>query len=223
METKNFLRNALVSTLLLTSSYSVFANNYASQHHMAPLTASQAVNSGEIIGDFNSPDGMVVGATLPGKDVTFKIPVVNNKPQYLHFAFMHAASAQNGWYFAPKSEYGIHLMSMKDGQSKDITREIGLFQAPNAQTSSPVKKSIDKLKVGKADEFMKATVTQKNGYYVVNIKNISSGDYETPFSSGVWSVTETKMKTFDHKASAALSTLATSGHRAPLYQVVQGK
>lgn len=223
MKAKNFLRNALVSTLLLTSSYGAFAQNYSSPKNMAQLNMSQMVTAGEIIGDFNSPDGSVVGATLPGKDVTFKIPVVNNKPEYLHFAFMHAASAQNGWYFAPKSEYGIHLMSMKNGQSKDITHEIGLFQAPNAQTSSPVKMSIDKLKAGKADKFMKATVMQKNGYYVVNIKNISSGDYETPFSSGVWSVTEKKMKTFDHKASSALSILATSGHRGPLYKVVNSK
>ena len=149
MKAKTFLRNALVSTLLLTSSYGVFAQNDSSQKNIAQLNMSKMATTGEIIGDFNSPDGAVVGATLPGKEVTFKIPVPNNKPQYLHFAFMHAASAQNGWYFAPKSEYGIHLINMKNGQSKDITREIGLFQAPNAQTSSPVKMSMSKLKAGK--------------------------------------------------------------------------
>lgn len=223
MKAKTFLRNALVSTLLLTSSYGVFAQNDSSQKNIAQLNMSKMATTGEIIGDFNSPDGAVVGATLPGKEVTFKIPVPNNKPQYLHFAFMHAASAQNGWYFAPKSEYGIHLINMKNGQSKDITREIGLFQAPNAQTSSPVKMSMSKLKAGKTTEFMKVIVMQKNGYYVVKIKNISSGDYETPFSSGVWSVTDKKMKTFDHKASSALATLATSGHRGPLYQAVNSK
>lgn len=222
MKAKLFLGNALVSTLLLTSSYGVYAQNYSSQKNMAQVNVSHMTTAGEIIGDFNSPDGAVVGATLPGKNVTFKIPVENNT-QYLHFAFMHAASAKNGWYFAPKSEYGIHLMTMKDGQSKDITHEIGLFQAPNAKTASPVKTSMNKLKAGKADNFMMATVTEKNGYYIVNIKNISSRDYETPFSSGVWSTTNHKMKDFDHKASSALSTLATSGHRGPLYQTIKAK
>ena len=221
MKTNLLLRNVLVSMLLLTSSYSVYAQNYSSQNNMAQLNVSQMTTSGEIIGDFNSPDGAVVGATLPGKSVAFKIPVENNKAQYLHFAFMHAASAQNGWYFAPKSEYGIHLMAMKNGQSKDITHEIGLFQAPNAQIASPVKTNINELKAGKAANFMMATITKKNSNYIVNIKNISSKDYETPFSSGVWSTTNQKMKDFDHKPSSALSTLATSGDRGLLYQIVK--
>lgn len=223
MKVKNFLCNTLVSTLLLTSSYSAFAQNHASQQNMAQTNVAQMVSAGEIIGSFNSPDGTVVGATLPGKEVMFKISIENNKPQYLHFAFMHAASAQNGWYFAPKSEHGIQLKMLKHGQIQDITNEIALFQAPNAQTSSPVTMSTNQLKAGKANQFMKATVMQMDGYYIVKIKNTSMAAYETPFSSGVWSISHHKMKAFDHIASAALATLATSGHRAPLYESVKNK
>jgi hypothetical protein len=223
MNAQTILRNALVSTLLLTSSYSAFAETNSPQKNIANSKISLSSNFGEIVGDFNSPDGMVVGATLPGKNVIFKIPVQKNSPQYLHFAFMHAASGQKGWYFAPKSEYGIYLMPMKIGQTKDISQEIAIFEAPNASTAKKVTQSTNNLEFAQANKFMQATVMQKNGYYIVNIKNTSSGKYETPFSSGVWATSHMKMKGFDHMPSAALSTLATSGHRDPLVKAVQSK
>ncbi|MGM0241048.1 hypothetical protein ID741_003668 [Enterococcus sp. AZ103] len=61
----------------------------------------------------------------------------------------------------------------------------------------------------------------KNVMYEITIENTSSGDFETLFSSGVWAVTDMEEKSFDHTASEALSTLATSGKRADLYHIVE--
>ncbi len=61
---------------------------------------------GEIIGHSTALTGGR-GATLPGKSVSFSIPVKKHHGQYLHFAFMHAASASEGWFFAPASEQGL--------------------------------------------------------------------------------------------------------------------
>lgn len=184
-----------------------------------------AIEYGEIIGDFNSPDGKVVGATLPGKLVSFSVPQREGKTQYLHFAMMHAASAARGWYFAPKSADGIPLTGPEATKqtTTDITDQIALFRAPDAQTSAPVGGDDDKLKYGDARKFMSASLTHDHGMFVVSIRNISAGEYQTPFSSGVWAVTDKPEKSFDHQPSAALSTLATRGHRGPLYQSVKAQ
>ncbi len=68
-----------------------------------------------------------------------------------------------------------------------------------------------------------AADSQVNGMFVISIKNISEGDYETPFSSGVWGVTGTAVRSFDHEPSSALSKLATTGHRGELYKLAQKK
>lgn len=52
----------------------------------------------------------------------------------------------------------------------------------------------------------------------MKIKNISSGDYETAFSSGVWGIADVKTVAFDHQASSGLAKLATMGHRDELYK-----
>lgn len=57
--------------------------------------------------------------------------------------------------------------------------------------------------------------------FIISIKNISEGDYEIPFSSGVWGVTVTAVRSFDHEPSSALSKLATTGHRGELYKLAQ--
>lgn len=41
------------------------------------------------------------------------------------------------------------------------------------------------LRSGVASKFMMAELTRHNGMFVISIKNISEGAYETPFSSGV--------------------------------------
>lgn len=51
-----------------------------------------------------------------------------------------------------------------------------------------------KLRLGAAAKFMTAKLTRHNGMFVISIKNISEGDYETPFSSGVWGVTGTAVE-----------------------------
>lgn len=179
---------------------------------------SAKATAGEIIGSFNSDDGKVVGATKPGESVTFKIPK-SKEALYLHFAFMHAASGDKGWYFAPKSEDGIKVSEndLKDNKELDITDEISLFAAPDAKNVSSVTKDDGNLKYAQTSKFMKATIKSSNGKYIVTINNISKGDYETPFSSGVFSTIPSKEKSFDHQPSEALSILATSGHRDELY------
>ncbi|OJG39550.1 hypothetical protein RV01_GL001497 [Enterococcus dispar] len=186
--------------------------------------AKMQYQAGEIIGNYNSDDKKVLGATRPGETVEFKVPV-SDKEEYLHFAFMHAASGEKGWYFAPKSEDGISLNkdTFKDNMTMDITKDVALFAAPNETTAMMVSKDDGSLKYGDSDKFMQATVALKDDMYVVTIKNISAGDMETPFSSGVWGVTDTKEKGFDHMASKELSTLATSGHRDDLYKKVSDK
>ena len=186
---------------------------------------SKVMNSvGEIIGSYNSEDKTVVGATKPGEEVEFKIPAKDSSnEEYLHFAFMHAASGEKGWYFAPKSDEGIALSKtmLENDKTVDITDEIGLFAAPNETTSTAVTADDGMLKFGETNKFMTATVALKDDMYVVTIKNISEGDMETPFSSGVWELTNKMDKGFDHTASKELSTLATSGHRDDLYKKVQ--
>jgi len=181
--------------------------------------------SGEIIGDFNSPDGEVVGATLPGKEVQFSVPMNSKEGQYLHFALMHAESAKEGWYFAPASDKGIDLsaLTFKDNKPVDITQHIALFQASNANQSIKVTADKGALKYGASNKFLQVTITPKESNYSVTIKNISKGDYQTPVSSGVWSVSNKAEKNFDHTPSAALSALATSGHRDALFQSVKMK
>ena len=107
-----------------------------------------------------------------------------------------------------------------DGMTMDITNDIGLFAAPDATTSDAVTADDGELKYGAASEYMNATVELNNDMYTVTIENVSSGDYETPFSSGVWELKDTQMKGFDHTPSQALSTLATTGMRADLYNDV---
>lgn len=177
---------------------------------------------GQIVGSYDSSDGKVMGATKPGEQVKFEVPARDGE-EYLHLAFMHAASGDKGWYFAPESEDGIALSkSMFDGNSSvDITDKMGLFAAPNATTSEAVTADDGDLKYVDISEFMKATVMMENDMYVVTIENMSSGDHETPFSSGVWEVTDTKGKSFDHTASKELSALATMGHREDLYKMVE--
>lgn len=180
--------------------------------------------AGEIIGNYNSDDKKVLGATRPGETVEFKVPV-SNQEEYLHFAFMHAASGDKGWYFAPKSEDGVALNkdAFKDNMTMDITNDIALYAAPNETTATMVTKDDGTLKYGDTDKFMTASVALKDDMYVVTIKNISDGDMKTPFSSGVWEVTTDKEKGFDHTASKELSTLATSGNRTDLYKKVSEK
>ncbi|WP_228386068.1 MULTISPECIES: hypothetical protein [unclassified Lactococcus] len=181
-------------------------------------TSKKLISSGEVIGNFNSEADEVVGATKPGDYVEFYVPV-HNDSEYLHFAFMHAGSGDKGWYFAPVSDDGIKL-TKSDIEKGDIniTDQIGLFMAPNASTSEQVTKDDGKLKNGAADKFLDATVTLTDDVYKVKIKNISSGDYETAFSSGVWGIADVKTVTFDHQASSGLTKLATMGHRDELYK-----
>ncbi|WP_164906308.1 hypothetical protein [Lactiplantibacillus plantarum] len=68
---------------------------------------------------------------------------------------------------------------------------------------------------------MSASVKEKNGKYIITIENNSKNNYKTPFSSGVWKVTSESKKSFDQKPSAALSTLATMGHREDLFSVAK--
>ncbi|KRL52306.1 hypothetical protein [Furfurilactobacillus rossiae] len=181
--------------------------------------------SGAIVGSYNSKDKKVVGATLPGKSVSFKVSMLKGDSTYLHFAFMHAASGSKGWYFAPMSADGIKLSKadFKDGKSINITNKIGLFAAPDASTVKSVKANDGKLKYKKTSKFLKATVKENDGKYTVTIKNMSKGNYKTPFSSGVWGTEMNGSKAFDHTPSAALSKLATMGHRDDLLKTAEMK
>lgn len=224
MLNKTLISSAILSVILLSSGMAVAAGENTSKMDSASSMSIGSMSTfGEIVGDFNSPDGAVVGATLPGNKVTFKIPAKGKAKEYLHFAFMHAESASDGWYFAPNSDKGIELSGLISGDKKsvDITKQIGLFQAPTAKLVEKVKADKGKLKYGAADKFMTATLTLENDMFVIDIKNISEGGYSTPFSSGVWAVTDKKEKGFDHIPSVGLSTLATSGHRDMLYQMVK--
>nr|WP_228720599.1 hypothetical protein [Klebsiella pneumoniae]QIQ15421.1 hypothetical protein [Klebsiella pneumoniae] len=112
---KTVITSAVVSALLLSSSgiaAAVAGDKSGAQTPAASRLVMSSDSYGEIIGQFNSPDGAVVGATLPGKSVSFSIPVKKHHGQYLHFAFMHAASASEGWFFAPASEQGINLTGL---------------------------------------------------------------------------------------------------------------
>lgn len=225
---KTFITSAIVSALFLSFSGIASATPGDKSVNKAPVTDRHSMASdayGEIVGQFNSPDGTVVGATLPGKSVSFTIPVKKGAGQYLHFAFMHAGSAEDGWFFAPESDHGINLSGLiaQDDKTVNITDQIALFSAPAADQLARVTTDKGKLKAGTASQFMTAELTRHKGMYVVTIKNVSKGNYETPFSSGVWGVTKTAVQSFDHTPSAALSKLATSGHRGDLYAVVTQK
>lgn len=191
----------------------------------ATMPNTDTLASGEIIGDFNSPDGSVVGATLPGNEVKFSLPMNRKAGEYLHLAVMHAESGEAGWYFAPTSKTGINLSALKfkNNQPLDITQQMGLFQASNPEQSVKVTADNGKLKYGTSNKFLHVTVTPnpKEGKYWITIKNVSEGDYKTPISSGVWTVNNKAEKSFDHTPSAALSALATSGHRDALFNMVK--
>lgn len=237
---KKFLvGGAIASALLLAGCSSTTSSSSSSKESAASTSTSMSssmstseskmatsnmMTAGEIIGNFNSDDMKTVGATKPGDSVMFKIPMPTGSEEYLHFAFMHAASGAKGWYFAPKDEKGI--MISKDMLSKgemDITDQIGLFSAPNATTAAEVTKDDGDLKYGMSSDFLKATIKASGDMYEVTIMNNSTGDHETPFSSGVWQVASMGEKSFDHMASEALSTLATSGHRDELYKMVMAE
>lgn len=223
---KTVISSAIASILFLSSSGIASAVDMNSRATTAPVVNQQVMSSdsyGEIVGKFNSPDGEVVGATLPGESVSFIIPVKKDNGQYLHFAFMHADSASEGWYFAPASELGINLSDLmtESGKPVNITEQIALFRAPAADVAGKVMKDNGKLKYGAASKFMTAELTRDKDMFVINIKNISEGDYTTPFSSGVWGVTKTAARSFDHEPSSALSRLAVEGHRDQLYSLVQ--
>lgn len=223
---RSILYFALLSSTLLvaTGCQKISSDKNASTEKTTEMSTKKQekemnkTSVGEIIGSYNSDDGKVKGATLPSKSVSFSIPITNDS-EYLHFAFMHAASEKYGWYFAPKSEEGIHLNKKEiDSDSPlDITNNIALYAAPDKSTQHLVETDEGNLKYGDSSEFMKAYVSIEKDMYKVTIENISKNDYETPFSSGVWEVTTKKEKTFDHKASEELSTLDVSGHRDSLY------
>ncbi|EOH95993.1 cadherin-like beta sandwich domain-containing protein [Enterococcus pallens] len=187
-------------------------------------TSEVKAQAGEIIGKDSNADKTAVDITKPGDSVTFEVPAAKEEG-YLHFAFMHAASGMKGWYFAPESKDGIALSkAMFDGdKTVNITDKVALFAAPDASTSKAVTANDGELKYGKASDYMTATVALKDGKYEVTIENTSAGDFETPFSSGVWELSNSKEAGFDHTASAALSKLATSGHRDDLYKEVQSE
>ncbi|WP_134644261.1 hypothetical protein [Weissella cibaria] len=212
----------LLSATLLSIPVSLFGFFDNSISANSNSNKSEMKMSGSIVGDYNSKDKTVVGATLPGKDVTFTVPMTKTNKTYLHFAFMHAASGDKGWYFAPKSSDGVELnnKSMKSDSTKDITNKISLYAAPDKDTVNKVKENDGKLKFEPTDKYLSAKVKVKDDQYVVKIKNMSKKDYKTPFSSGVWQVSSTKNEGFDHKPSKQLSELATSGHRDDLLQLV---
>lgn len=223
---KTFVTSAVVSALFLSFSGITSAAAVDKSGVQIPTTNQQDIASGsfgEIIGQFNSPDGTVVGATLPGQSVSFSIPEKKHHGQYLHFAFMHAASGSEGWFFAPVSEQGINLNALitEDGNPVNITEQIALFRAPVADRIEKVTADSGKLRFAVAPKFMTAELTRHNGMFIITIKNISEKEYETPFSSGVWGVTGTATRSFDHEPSSALSKLATTGHRSELYKLVQ--
>ncbi|MDT1832294.1 DUF1471 domain-containing protein, partial [Acinetobacter baumannii] len=75
---KTVITSAVVSALLLSSSgiaAAVAGDKSGAQTPAASRLVMSSDSYGEIIGQFNSPDGAVVGATLPGKSVSFSIPV----------------------------------------------------------------------------------------------------------------------------------------------------
>ncbi|WP_273818506.1 DUF1471 domain-containing protein [Providencia rettgeri] len=223
---KTIIVSTITSTLLLSSASTAFAAAGDKSGVQTQSTSPYVMSSdsyGEIIGQYNSPDRTVVGATLPGKSVSFSIPVRVHHGQYLHFALMHAASASEGWFFAPVLEQGINLTNLisEDGKPVNITEQIALFRAPTAEQIEKVTMDNGNLRSGVASKFMMAELTRHNGIFVINIKNISEGDYATPFSSGVWGVTQIATRSFDHEPSSALSNLATTGHRDELYKLVQ--
>lgn len=223
---KTIITSAVLSTLLLSLSGiapAAVGDKSAAQTPAAGQHVMSSDSYGEIIGQFNSPDGTVMGATLPGKSVSFSIPVKQHHGQYLHFAFMHASSASEGWFFAPASEQGINLTGLmtEDGKPVNITEQIALFRAPAADQLENVTADNGKLRYGVASKFMTAQLTRHNGMFIISIKNTAEGDYATPFSSGVWGVTGTTARNFDHIPSSALSILATTGHRGELYKLVQ--
>lgn len=207
------------SSMMVSDSSDTDSTSESSDSNQANQMSSKY---GEIIGKDESEDMSAKDITKPGDTVMFEVPASDNE-EYLHFAFMHAKSGDKGWYFAPESENGIKMeKSMFDNEdSVDITDKIALFEAPDADTAMKVSEDDGDLKYGPADDFMKATVKMKGAMYEVTIENTSSGDFETPFSSGVWAITDMEEKGFDHEASAALSTLATSGKRADLYDMVE--
>ncbi|WP_301886170.1 hypothetical protein [Pseudomonas aeruginosa] len=83
---KTVITSAVVSALLLSSSgiaAAVAGDKSGAQTPAASRLVMSSDSYGEIIGQFNTLTGGR-GATLPGKSVSFSIPVKKHHGQYLH-------------------------------------------------------------------------------------------------------------------------------------------
>nr|MDQ6121357.1 hypothetical protein [Klebsiella pneumoniae subsp. pneumoniae] len=111
---KTVITSAVVSALLLSSSgiaAAVAGDKSGAQTPAASRLVMSSDSYGEIIGQFNSPDGAVVGH-FAWQKCFIQHSGEETSRTVSAFAFMHAASASEGWFFAPASEQGINLTGL---------------------------------------------------------------------------------------------------------------
>jgi len=186
-------------------------------------------------------------AILPGQTHSFTFNAA--KGQYLTFATMYGNS--NDLFFAPENP-GIALFT-SDGTpvTGDVSGSVKLWdngtrvnQAPGANVNHPgTAENNNVLMIVNTDgyghsylpasDLMKLNLTynKSRSEFTLTITNNSGGTAnETPFSPGVWAVSnvwkgdvlnKNPFFTADQKSGTQLTALAEGGNNAPLYEMIQ--
>ena len=126
---------------------------------------------------------------FPGQSVSIKFNA--GKGQYLAFATMYGASKD--WFFAPENP-GLKLYN-DNGSAKigDVSEQIKLWDngSKNNMTGATESQNISQVPGVDASSLMKLDLAynSEKSEFTLTIKNTSGGTMnETPFSPGVWAV-----------------------------------
>ncbi len=150
-------------------------------------TPKHFVQSGTFQGEIDPKTKLPL--ILPGQNVSFKFNA--GKGQALMFATMYGASKD--WFFASRQP-GIQLFDEKGKAiTGDVSQYITLWDngTKHNETGAPESMPIMTVKNIKPSELMKVTLAYEEAAseFTITIENISKGTMnETPFSPGVWAV-----------------------------------
>ncbi len=147
------------------------------------VTKKDYVQSGTFSGTGNPP------VIFPGKSTSIKFNA--GKGQYLAFATMYGASKD--WFFAPENP-GLKLYN-EEGKPiiGDVSSHIKLWDNGTKENSKGdvESKAVSEVSSVKASTLMKLNLAydETKSEFTLTIMNTSGGtDHETPFSPGVWAV-----------------------------------
>lgn len=129
---------------------------------------------------------------FPGQSVTIKFNA--GKGQHLAFATMYGASKD--WFFAPENP-GLKLYDDNGGAiTGDVSSQIRLWDNGSKDdiSGAPESKIISQIPGVDASSLMNLNLAYnlEKSEFTLTIRNTSGGTaYETPFSPGVWAVSNT--------------------------------